>query len=185
MIYTPEQFIEKMTAKIAALDSAKLIYPAATEVHDMLVTRVFDEGKGGDNAQIGNYSTEPAYYTKKQFNGSGFKPQGKTEKGSKKKNGTDRMSMYLPGGYKELRQIQGYETAFVNLTYSAKLRKEFATKLAIEGDSVVLRLRDKLNKDKVDGLTEKYGSETFKHTTEERKFFAKEVTAATIKYLSN
>ena len=193
MIYTPETFQKAIDAKLAKLNTANLIYPIATEVHDMMVTRIFDEGKSGNGQSIGKYSTKPAYYTQKQFHGSGFKPQGKNslnvngkrKSGSDKLgNGKERKSMYLIGGYKQLRQIQGDETGFVNLTYSAKLRKEFATKLAINKDTVVFKLSDTLNKNKVDGLTEKYGPDIFKHSKEEREFFRKETQKALIKYFN-
>lgn len=173
-----------MTAKIQQLKITDLIYPIAAEMQDKIVTRVFDKGIDGNNSQIGKYSTDPNYFTKDKFHNTGvFKPQGKTGKG-KKKNGGERKSMYLIGGYKQLRQIQGDESGFVNLTYTAQLRKDFATGLKIDGNTVVISLKQNINSQKVDWLTDKYGNETFKHTKEERKFFAEETQKALIKYFN-
>lgn len=106
-------------------------------------------------------------------------------KGSKKKkDGTQRRSMYLAGGYKELRQVQGKETGFVNLQYSGLLFTDF-TKLKIEKDSVVSKVRKKESSDKLKWLSDKYGKDTFQHTKEEREFFKKEIQKNIVKYLSS
>jgi hypothetical protein len=196
MALTPEQFDAKLKAKLKALNTAKLIYPIATKIHNDQLHRLFDKGVGGDNKDLGEYSSTPAYFSKKQFKRTGaFKAQGKkTERAKqvsqttrKKKlaegNSYQRTSMFLPFGYKQLRAIQGMETSFVNLTYSSDLRNDFASKLAIEGDTVVLKLSRGINKGKVAWLSDKYGTETFKHTKEEKEFFKTETTKALTKYL--
>jgi hypothetical protein len=86
------------------------------------------------------YSTKPFYAAKGVFNNKGaFKATGKVEserlkqakadgkntrrnaKDKVKEDGTPRKTMYLPGGYLELRQIQGLPVDVVNLEYSRRM----------------------------------------------------------------
>lgn len=190
---TPEQFQKKIEAKIRSLDIAKtIVFPVATAMLDSMRQRLFQEGISGDGGKTGSYSTAPIYASKSAFVGGGFSPQGKNAKktttgklakGSKnKKDGAQRKSMYLAGGYKQLRQVQGKETAFVNLQYSGLLFTDFS-KLAVEKDTVVSKVGTKESSDKLKWLSDKYGKDTFKHTKEEREFFKKEVHKQFIKYL--
>ena len=178
---TEEQFREKLLSKIRSLKIAEqIVYPAATVANASMLERLFEKGIGGDGAKVGSYSTEPMYASKKQFRNTGaFKAQGKT---GKKKEG--RKSMYLAGGYKQLRQVQGYESSYVNLFYYGDLYGEM-NKLTVEKDTVVVRLSREINKKKVDGLREKYGKETFQHTKKEKEQFAKDVSKMLANYFSN
>lgn len=196
MALTPEEFEAKLNARIKSLNAAKLIFAPATKIHNDMLHRLFDKGVGGDNKDLGEYSTTPAYFSKKQFKrGGAFKAQGKKTERAKQSSDTrrknkleagdsyQRTSMYLPYGYKQLRAIQGMETAFVNLTYSSDLRNDFASKLTIQGDSVVVKLSRPINRGKVSWLSDKYGKETFMHTKEERTFLVEETTKALNKHL--
>lgn len=193
---TPEEFEAKLNARIKGLNTAKLIFAPATKIHNDQLHRLFDKGVGGDNKDLGEYSSEPAYFSKKQFKKTGaFKAQGKRTDKAKQQgqtrrknqleagNSYQRTSMYLPYGYKQLRAIQGMETQFVNLTYSSDLRNDFASKLTIQGDTVVVKLSRKINQNKVSWLSDKYGKETFKHTKEEIAFLVAETTKALNKEL--
>ena len=175
---TPAQFQQKINDKIRSLKVVDVVvFPVATEMARLFTNRIFDEGKGGDNAQIGKYSTTPMYASKSAFrNAGGFRGVGKKPKKDKVNK-----SMYLAGGYKQLKSIQGLESSFVNLTYRGDLRR--GLKLATEGNVVELKVIG-LNEKKVEGLTAKYGAETFKHTKEEKKFFKKEVQKKLIAYFS-
>ncbi len=180
---TPEQFQAKIEAKFRSLNNAKLVYAAATHALDSLRQRLYIKGISGGGAQTGKYSTEPFYASKKQFKkGGSFSARGKTGKG-KKKNGQERKTMYLPNGYKELRQIQGYESNFVNIQYTGDLFTD-TSKLTIEKDSVTAKISRLLNQKKVKWLSDKYGKDTFKHTKKEREEFAINVQKELIKYLS-
>ena len=194
--YTPEAFNKKIQDRLRSLKVNEIIvYPAATATLDKLRQRLFQKGIKGDGSKTGNYSTEPMYASKKQFKKTGgFRAQGKNAgktasgklaKGTKKKkDGTERKSMYLAGGYKELRQVQGMETGFVNLQYNGDLFTDF-TKLTVQKDSVVVKVSRGINEKKIDGLTKKYGSSTFKHSKEEREFLKKEVQKNLVSYLNN
>lgn len=180
---TPAELKRKITAKIADLDTARLIFPAAQETHRRMIDRLFEKGQGADG-KLGAYSTEGAYFTKKQFKNKGaFKAKGKTGK-TKFEDGTPHTSMFLDQGYKELKEIQGYEGAFVNLQYSKDLRNDFSTGLSIRDDKVVAVVKRKGNSEKIEWLTAKYGAKTFKLTTEERQFYRKEVSKALTAYFN-
>lgn len=204
---TPVQFQQKLNDKLRSLKVAEtIVYPVATATLDKLRQRLFQKGIEGDGSSTGTYSTASMYASKEQFKETGaFRAQGKSESrlGQKrktttvydissrkkksvavKKNNTERKSMYLPNGYKELRQIQGMETAFVNLQYSGDLFQDF-TKLSVEGDKVVVKVSREINKKKIEGLTKKYGPSTFKHSKEEREFFNKEVQKRLVNYLNS
>jgi hypothetical protein len=190
---TPEQFKKSIADKIRSLNIAKtIVFPVATIMLDSMRQRLFQEGISGDGSKTGSYSTTPIYASKSSFVGGGFSPQGKNakktasgklSKGSKnKKDGAQRKSMYLADGYKQLRQVQGKETAFVNLQYSGLLFTDFS-KLAVEKDTVVSKVGTRESSDKLKWLSDKYGKDTFKHTKQEREFFKKEISKQLIKYL--
>lgn len=191
---TPEEFLNKQRERLRSLNIEQIVYEIATKVHDDMSVRLFDSGIMGNGQKIGVYSQKAMYASRNAFkNKAAFKAQGKKEyiKGSPKdklktaKGKLDRIrkSMYLPNGYRELKAIQGYESGFVNLTYTTDLRKDFDSVLQVDGERVVLRLKRQMNALKAEGLTKKYGPTLFKHDKEEREFFEKEVTKRIIQGL--
>jgi len=181
---TPIELQRKIEAKIADLDTAKMIFPSAVQIQRVMIKRLFDEGEGAQG-KLGTYSTDEGYFTKKQFKNKGaFKAKGKTGE-TKFENGEPHKSMFLADGYKELKQIQGYESSFVNLQYSKDLRNDFSTGMMIKGDSVMAVVKRGINADKVEWLSDKYGEKTFKHTEEEIDFYTKEVSKDLANYFSN
>lgn len=197
MTYTPEQYNEMIQKKLRDLNVAEVVVlPAAIDALDSFRQRIFMAGEMADGSKTGGgkYSTEPFYASKKAFKNTGaFKPQGKNaqknkagalKKGEKyRKDGIERKSMYLGGGYKELRAIQGMETSFVNMQYTGDLFTDL-TKLSIQGDSVVLRVSRKENIDKIKGLEKKYGTQLFRHSDEEVAEFVKKTEKELINYLT-
>lgn len=102
------------------------VVQAMTELEAEWKDRVFGRGEASDGGPIGEYSTKPAYYTRAAFiRTAAFKPKGKNGGGSTFANGAARKSMYLPGGYSELRSIQGRSTEVVNLKYGGSLERAF------------------------------------------------------------
>lgn len=175
-----DEFLNKIKQKIRSLDIAEqVIYPAAASINTEMRNRIISKGIGGDGAKIGSYDTSPIYASRKQFRNTGaFKPQGKT--GKKKE---DRKTMYLAGGYRQLRQIQGYQSGFVNLFYYGNLMGELA-KLTVDKDTVMVKVSRQENIKKLQGLKERYGEETFQHTRKERKDFANIVRILLTEYFS-
>ena len=122
------------------------------------------------------------YAGKKQFNGGGFPGIGKTGK-TNFKNGKPHQSVFLIEGYKQLKQMQGYESSFVNLTYSADLKLDFANSLTAKNDCVLSGVSNNANVLKIEGLTEKYGNDLFNLTEEEKNHFETKVAQAVSNYL--
>lgn len=118
---TLEQYavnIDNLLPQVNQLAVQKVIVPAANELLANLKNRIIREGKNSSQQTIGNYSTKSAYFTRDQFDRrSSFKPTGKTGKKSFK-DGRPHKSMYLPAGYKELRDVQGKPTDNIKANYS-------------------------------------------------------------------
>lgn len=157
---------------------------AMVELEAVWKERIFDRGEKTDGSKIGNYSTEPAYYSKDQFiRKSAFKAQGqKGFKGEKitynKTTGTAKISktnpktMFLQGGYSEFRDIQGRETKHINLKYSGS--EERAFRVYKFGNEVVFGNADEMENKKITGQEEKLG-EIFDLSLAEQEFLNKEI----------
>jgi len=173
---TPEQFQKKIDNKIRSLKVVEIVtFPVATKMLQLFTNRLFDSGVDGSGSQIGSYSSKEMYASKSAFRNAGsFNGVGKT--------GKKRKSMYLPGGYRQLKSIQGLESNFVNLTYRGDLRR--GLKLYTQGDTVSIKVVG-LNEKKVSGLIDRYGKETFSHTKEEKEYFAKEIQKRLINYFNS
>lgn len=118
--------------------------------------RVFNRGEAADGSDIGQYSTKPAYYSKAAFIRTGaFKPKGKNGGGATFENGNPRKSMYLQGGYSELRSIQGRSTEVVNLKYGGSLERAF--RVYKFGSEVLFGNADPIEHQKVLGNEERFG----------------------------
>lgn len=114
---TLEEYQSKLSelVDLAAVKAyEEVIVPAANELLAETKNRIQLDGTKADGTRIGSYSTREAYYTRSQFiKQSAFKPIGKTGKQTKE-------TMYLPAGYKQLREIQGRPTDKVNENYSGQ-----------------------------------------------------------------
>lgn len=176
-----EQLTERLNEISKKLDEAVpevALVQSFVELQADFLIRVFEQGLNSKNQKIGRYSTKPAYFTKDQFVDKGaFKPQGKDPKDSNKatsmrvsytdletkkkkrlsvkKDYSARLSMYLPKGYKEFRDIQGRPTAYVNLDLSNSLK--LAYRVFKFGDSVLFGQNDTEEHKKIEGLTDRFG----------------------------
>jgi len=132
--------------------------------------RIFGKGIRTDGTPIGEYSTKPAYYAKDSFIRKGaFKPLGKPNKDGKRRTNT---TMFLQGGYSELRDIQGRTTETKNLKYSGSLEKNI--QVGKFGNSTAYGTTDSAESDKFNGLEEQY--EAFGLSEEEKEFVKTEIT---------
>lgn len=185
MSYTPEQYLQKMRERIKNLKGVALLEPVIADVQAAMAKRIFEEGTGGAGQKLGTYSTKPMYATKKQFVKSGaFKPQGKAGGKSTFKNKRPRKSMYLPQGYKQLKQVQGMQSNYVNLQYSGALKQAFEGKLQRNAQQVTIGLVGKQNDKKLMALKAKYGTGIFKATPAERKLAAEALKKKILQTLS-
>ena len=111
--------------------------------------RIFFQGKDFQGKLISTrYSKKPLYVTKDQLvKKSLFKKKGKN--GDKTKS-----TMYLPGGYRQLRALQGLEVRKVNLEYTGELNRSM--RAIVNKGKVRIGFRTKKNTLKAEGLEKKY-----------------------------
>ncbi len=117
--------------------------------------RIQERGQNSNEGQLGKYSTKPLYATRNQFfNAGAFRATGKPSTlrskpqkiftkdipkganvlgGSVRKSDNSKKTMYLPFGYKQLRDIQGLQTSYIDLTYSGKTMQDFQAAEIPEG----------------------------------------------------
>ena len=164
--------------------------------------RIFDDGKDVDDLQISRpgystYSTKPIYInpaTLKNMNVPGNigkpigKPIGKKKTGSRKNTlqkvkgelfavEAKRKTVYLDGGYKELRNKLGRRIDVIDLKLSGELRMDFAKSksapakpIKISETEYQIRLDKEINQKKREGAEDKYGT-IFSLTDSEKKLF--------------
>jgi hypothetical protein len=170
-----EEFINRIEGMAENLDRQMpdvLAIATMAEVMAMHKERVFDLGLNSDGVQIGEYSTDPAYFSKSAFiRKAAFKQQGKQNKG-KFKNGNERKSMFITTGYSGFRQIQGREIDNVKTKYSGDLERSF--QVVKVGEAVYYGTTNQGASDKFESLTNQYG-EIYPLTTEEKQFMRDDV----------
>ena len=180
---TTEQYIALIDSRLDRLSQPDLILSAASETHLMQMSRIFDTGEKA-TGKIGSYATTPMYAGAKQFSKpAAFQPSGKPSQkvNTKKskapagtgffKNGKQRRSMYLRNGYRQLRSVQGLESSFVNLSYTADLRNDLTQHLVNTAGTFTSGVSSAMNAQKLGALKEKYGHDLFELNTAEREFF--------------
>lgn len=168
------------------------VAPGAAEMLASIKRRVVLEGKGTSGNNIGSYSQEPIYAERSQFVKKGaFQPRGINYSGSVtvgdklRKSGKDdeggikyrvvkdnnkaRKTMYLPNGYKELRDVQGFETGFMNLKYSGKLVKDYQMQMVDDG--ALLGITTNRSAEIYGGLTGRFGAFYPPSTEEKKQYF--------------
>lgn len=126
-------------------------------IEGRLKQRVFNRGKDTGGNKIGDYSNAKLYADKDSFaKKSAFKPN--TKRGN---------TMRLDGGYKELRDIQGFQTDYVDTDYTGSLRMSIAVGDA--GSDVVLGFLDSGNAFKAESLETHFNKEIYQVTEEEEE----------------
>jgi len=140
-----DETLNNLYNTIANQAEEQLVVIGAVAMQASMLKRIFERGQATSGAGIASkYSSSPTYYPKKAFKktAGAFKPIGKntliksttktkaantvsktTITVSKKNVETkaNRKTMYLAGGYKMLRQVQGLQTNFVDLHVSGSL----------------------------------------------------------------
>jgi hypothetical protein len=156
---------------------------AAKATHMKVAGRIFADGKAADDSKIGNYSTKPLIVSKKAFyNKAAFKQSTRPNKGGgsrpmyikfpNAKKATP--VMVLPGGYRQLKQIQNMQSWYVDLVYSGRTRKAFLgslRKFGRYGWAAVMRGTKTAEKAVLN--ENKFGKKIFALTKEEEVFFSR------------
>ncbi|MDX1472236.1 MAG: hypothetical protein R3213_12125, partial [Flavobacteriaceae bacterium] len=113
--------LRKLHQIISSTETTKRVSTAAAfRVLAEMKRRIFVNGLASDETQIGTYSTSPFYINPNSLIGvskSGVSPQGKNGL-SVFKNGKAKKTRYLGNGYKELRELTGRQSNFVDLNFS-------------------------------------------------------------------
>lgn len=107
------QDYQQRLRQLSTIAVESVAVPLANEMLAEVKNRIVLDGKGSNNAPIGQYSTKSAYFGREAFDKQGaFKPQGKF--GARK----DAKTMYIPTGYKGLRDVQGKPSDKINENYT-------------------------------------------------------------------
>jgi hypothetical protein len=122
---------EKVNINPKELD--KVLKVAATSVQGTMMRRVFNNGKDSKNGMIGNYSTKPTLVGRSSFVNKGAWDRVYRSKSYKWVTFRGRKLKVLTGGYKQIRQLEGKETASVNLTRTGKLSKSLVIEPTANG----------------------------------------------------
>lgn len=191
--------LKNMPELVSGSLASDTLLPSGIDMLNQIKQRIYATGKNSDNNNIGDYSKKPMYASQGQFVKGGFIPQGKRnfagntigdkliptirlKKTGVKKNPTkykaftlvkpdytERKTMYLAEGYKELRDVQSLRTDIMNFSYSGKLLASYVAEQ--RGEEVILGLNTELSAKKRSGLEAKKGT-VFSPTQEEVKRFA-------------
>lgn len=134
-----------------------------------IINRITRKGLSTSMNKIGDYSTKTMYASKEQFvkTGSfkavgkrGFKGERIVKSGEKYKIvKTKPKTMFLQNGYKEFREVQGREGAFVNLEYTGSMLGDLD--VGRSGSDVVVGFGNERESKKRKALEKKYGKRIF------------------------
>jgi hypothetical protein len=181
------EFLEDLFEQIKGDVQRRIVLAGAEALKGEMTERIFGSGRDSDDNKIGDYSHEPAYYSKEQFVRKGaFKAQGKYKEKlvdekkykvvkKKLKNGTvqERIvsekkykavknvttTMFLKDGYAEFREIQGRQAGYKDFQLSGSLKNNLT--IGEEGGNTVLGFTDQRESDKRKGLEEQVKKSVF------------------------
>lgn len=175
-----DETLSNLYNAIANQAEERLTVIGAVAMQASMLKRIFERGQATSGAGISSkYSSTPTYYPKKAFKktAGAFKPIGKntliksttktkaantvsktTISVSKKNVETkaNRKTMYLAGGYKMLRQVQGLQTNFVDLHVSGSLMQSIRI-VSVKGKAQI-RITSAKEVEKSEKIEELYGN---------------------------
>jgi len=125
------EIADKLKTKFYSMDVA--MDKAAREIASDLAfankNRVYTQGESAEGGKIGDYSTKPTLIGASSFvnKGSASKVFGKQKnKANKWVTVKGKHLIVLPGGYKQIRSIEGFPNDKVYLTRTRKMMKELS-----------------------------------------------------------
>lgn len=166
---TVTDYIKKQKRKLEDLKTFTV--PFVRAVKDTVASqgiRIFVKGKDSSGGTIGQYNDSTSLYVDPNTapgQASKLKPPtGKTGRTIFASTGKPHKTTYVRS-YKGLRQTLGFNVSFVDLQYTGTLRNDFfnsktegvATPTKISETEYQVKLKNKDNPDKVEGLQDKYG----------------------------
>lgn len=175
-----DETLNNLYNAIANQAEERLTVIGAAAMQASMLKRIFERGQATSGAGISSkYSSTPTYYPKTAFKktAGAFKPIGKNTlikvstktKGSNsvlkatikversnKETKANRKTMYLAGGYKMLRQVQGLQTNFVDLHVSGSLMQSI--RIVSVKSKAQIRITSAKEVEKSEKIEELYGN---------------------------
>lgn len=140
-----------------AIRSDKAVRIAINSVLAAQKQRIFVHGKDGNNAQIGQYSTNPISISRKNQ----VRDTGKT---------------VFKGGYAEYKSAIGRNPGFVNLQHTSQMFQDYS--FHVLGNGVYgLGFHNAVNYNKSQWMEEKYNKDIFTQTNQEGELLTKIIEA--------
>lgn len=165
--------LNQLIPQVNELAVQSVIVPSGNGLLASVKNRIIRQGKNSSDTVIGNYSTKAAYFEREQFDKrSSFKPKGKANTGNLK-NGKPRKTMYLPHGYKQLRDIQGKPTDNIKANYTGSTMAAYQQQVT---DKEVLQgMTDKRSSEIRKGLERQKKQDIYKPTKQEIEDYKEDV----------
>lgn len=157
---------------------------AAFVVLAQMKRRIFVDGLATDGSQIGQYSTNPYYQNPTKLigvAGSNVKPAGKNGLATFK-NGKAKKTKYLNQGYKELRDLTGRQSNFVDLNFSGSTQGSL--QVGFRGNTAIIGFINQESADIIEKNEIRFGKQIIAPTDDEREAGAKAVRVE-IEYILN
>jgi hypothetical protein len=183
-----EDWSRELEQSIADFEKQKtnILIQVTKTIEAVWKQRIFNLGRDVNGTIIGVYSTKATWASIEAFDKEGaFQPAARKRAVNKGKNpggaGSPRTTIDLPGGYSELRQIQGKKSDFVNLDYTASLRLNF--QIGTRGEVVVFGTTNTTETAKKKGLERHFNKEIFSLSEEEVEIGTEVFAKLVSKYL--
>lgn len=180
---TGQEWINIHMAKIQALDT--VFVEAVASTHEMMDTRIFEDGENAAGGKIGNYATSPGLYVNPksaQVRKKSFTPKGKTGK-TKFEDGEPYKTRWFDS-YNKFQHTQPFASSSVNLRLTNNLRSDFQNSLTVRGKLLASTgVKSDENEKKVEGFETKYGS-IFALSEKEKEHFYKTAQAKSVEFLN-
>jgi hypothetical protein len=183
-----ENIIERLRALsfiVGSEDTQKRVSLAASiAVLATMKRRIFTDGLATDGSKIGTYSTNPYYQNPNNLIGvavSGVKPMGKNGL-SQFKSGKQKKTKYLAQGYKELRDLTGRQSNFVDLNFSGSTSG--ALQFGLRGNVAVVGFVNQEAAEIIQESETRFGLTIIEPSTNERELGARAAQEEIIAILS-
>ena len=164
--------LSKKFKRLEKVETDKLARTAALTLQANISNRVFQDGEASNEGLIGNYSTKPTLISAKTFfkktvaNGL-FGSKSKRKKLEWVTTKSGKRLAVLPGGYKQIRALQGRQVSKVDLHMTGRLLNDWS--IAGKRNQYVLGFRSKYGKDISNAMESKYKKRIFNSSSTERK----------------
>jgi hypothetical protein len=176
-----ENLLERLRVlgTVVAMDETakRVSLAAAIRVLGAMKRRIFTDGIATDGSQIGQYSTTSFYQNPTKLIGvaaGGVTPAGKNGQ-SNFKNGKAKKTKYLNSGYKELRELTGRQSDFVDLNFSGSTQGTL--QFGIRGEVAVVGFINEEAAEIIAYNEERFGKDIITITSEEREAGSKAARA--------